>query len=133
MKCKKCSSKKFVKNGKVGGRQRYKCKECGYNFREGDDRVKHGMDVRIRALKYYFEGSGIRSIARNEGVSAPTVIEWIRDAASIIRQKLLQAKIPEDAKKIQIIEIDELFSFVQKKLQKSTYGLTPIKSLLSFL
>jgi len=30
---------KNVKNGKISGVQRYKCKECGYNFRKGDKRT----------------------------------------------------------------------------------------------
>ena len=34
--CKKCGSSQHVKNGIVGGRQRYKCLECGCNFRDGD-------------------------------------------------------------------------------------------------
>ena len=38
-KCKSCGSEKTVKNGKVDGKQRYKCKECGYNYREGDERT----------------------------------------------------------------------------------------------
>jgi len=28
--CPKCSSEKCVKEGKVKGRQRYRCKSCGY-------------------------------------------------------------------------------------------------------
>lgn len=31
-KCYKCGSKQIVKNGKVFGGQRYKCKACGYQF-----------------------------------------------------------------------------------------------------
>ncbi len=32
MKCLKCGSSKKVKNGVLKGVQRYKCKECGYNY-----------------------------------------------------------------------------------------------------
>lgn len=34
MKCRKCQSTRFVKNGRVNGKQRYKCKKCGYQWRE---------------------------------------------------------------------------------------------------
>jgi len=40
LKCKNCGSIKYVKNGKVRGLQRYRCKECKYNFVEGDRRKK---------------------------------------------------------------------------------------------
>lgn len=36
VKCKKCQSENIVKNGKVRGKQRYLCKDCRYNFVEGD-------------------------------------------------------------------------------------------------
>jgi transposase-like protein len=32
MNCPKCSSKERVKSGKVKGKQRYKCKECGCHY-----------------------------------------------------------------------------------------------------
>ena len=35
-KCKKCGSESFVKNGSIGGQQRYRCNDCGCNFRCGD-------------------------------------------------------------------------------------------------
>ncbi len=38
VKCKKCKSENIVKNGKVRGKQRYLCKDCRYNFVEGDAR-----------------------------------------------------------------------------------------------
>ncbi|WP_455708858.1 IS1/IS1595 family N-terminal zinc-binding domain-containing protein, partial [Capnocytophaga canimorsus] len=32
MKCTRCESLNKIKAGFVGGRQRYKCKDCGYFF-----------------------------------------------------------------------------------------------------
>ncbi len=37
---KKCGSSNYIKNGKVRGKQRYLCKDCRYNFVEGDARLK---------------------------------------------------------------------------------------------
>ncbi len=37
--CKKCSSDKNIKSGKVNNKQRYECKGCGCRFVEGDDRT----------------------------------------------------------------------------------------------
>ena len=63
-KCKDCGSEERVRNGVVHGKQRYKCKICGLNYREGDERVKYSDEKRIRVIKWYLEGAGIRSIDR---------------------------------------------------------------------
>ena len=47
--CKNCKSSKTVKSGKVRGKQRYKCKECGYNFVEGDTRTSEKI-IALKAL-----------------------------------------------------------------------------------
>jgi len=41
--CKNCDWTKLVKNGVVRQQQRYKCKECGYNFVEWDKRIKQNL------------------------------------------------------------------------------------------
>ncbi|MDR2573772.1 MAG: IS1 family transposase, partial [Desulfovibrio sp.] len=45
--CKNCKSAKVVKSGKIRGKQRYKCKDCAYNFVIGDGRTNE----KIAALK----------------------------------------------------------------------------------
>jgi hypothetical protein len=65
-------------------------------------------------LKWYLEGAGIRSISRLEGVSPPVILELIKDYSKIIKEKLNEVKLPESAKQIQILEVDELFRFCQK-------------------
>lgn len=68
--CKGCGSKEVVKNGKgLDGSQRYKCKSCCCTYREGDKRIKHSLEKRIKVMKMYLEGVGIRSIERLENVS----------------------------------------------------------------
>ncbi len=32
MNCPRCKCSDYKKNDKVGGRQRYKCNDCGYNY-----------------------------------------------------------------------------------------------------
>ena len=46
LKCKKCESESIVKNGKVRGKQRYLCKECGYNFVEGDAQTNEKIQAK---------------------------------------------------------------------------------------
>lgn len=112
--CKHCSSSKLVKNGLVKRKQRYECKDCGKTFREGDNREKYDFNKQMKVLSWYLEGAGIRSISRMEGVSSPVIIDWIRDYAKIVREKINEVKLPEDIKEIQILEVDELFTYYQK-------------------
>ena len=44
--CKKCGRENYVKNGKARGKQRYLCKECGYNFIEGDRKTNEKIKAR---------------------------------------------------------------------------------------
>lgn len=44
--CKSCGSKVVVKNGWVRGKQRYRCKDCGFNFVDGDKRIKQSTSVK---------------------------------------------------------------------------------------
>jgi transposase-like protein len=131
--CKHCGSVNSIKSGVIKGKQRYKCNDCKKTFREGDLREKYTNEKRMNVIKWYLEGVGIMSIERREGVPNPLIIKWIRKFAKILRQKLDETVIPENMKEIQIIEIDELFSYCQKKLTESTYGLLLIGSEIALL
>lgn len=133
LKCKHCGSDQKVNNGYVNGKQRYKCKECGKTYRSGDLREKYTNEQRLRCVKWYLEGTGIMAIERMEGVPNPLIIKWIRKFSKILRARINEIPIPDDAKQIQIIELDELFSYCQKKLTKSTYGLLLIEQDLKLL
>ena len=101
----------------------------------GDERVKYTLEKKIRVLKWYLEGAGIRSIERMEEVSATLIVYWIRKMGSMLREKIESTKVPEKAKDVEILEVDELFSYCQKKLPECTYGLlligTEMKLLIS--
>lgn len=43
--CKRCNSQHIVKSGKVRGKQRYLCKQCGYHFVEGDERENSNTEL----------------------------------------------------------------------------------------
>ena len=121
--CKRCCSSDLRKNGFINGKQRFHCKSCGYNSRAGDNRVKYSLEKRLKVLRMYLEGIGIMSIERLESVPNPLIIYWLRQYANIVREKLSDIDTPEDMRHIDIVEIDELFSYVQKKLKKSMSGL----------
>jgi hypothetical protein len=65
----------------------------------------------------------MRTIERAEGVSVPLLIHWIRNFSQMIREKISKTSIPDNAKEIEILEMDELFTFYQKKHKKPMFGL----------
>ena len=123
-KCKGCGSSKLVKNGRNKlGSQRYRCKECVGTFCEGDARLKHGLEKRLKVIQMYLEGVGIRSIERLENVSNPLIIYWIRNFAQLICKEIRRRPIPKAPKDIAIVEIDELFTYYKKRPKEHMYGL----------
>lgn len=77
IKCFKCGSTEYVKNGKVFGWQRYLCKSCGYQFTKMGDRGKP-MNLWLTCHGLYVFGLSMRQIARIVGVSAQTISRWIK-------------------------------------------------------
>ena len=107
-------------NGHGKGEQRYRCKDCRMNYQKGDKRIKYSKEKRMKVMKCYLEGMGIRSIERLEGVPNPLIIRWIRRFGKEVKEEVERFPVPEEAKDIQILEIDELFSYCKKKERKCT-------------
>ena len=73
--CKECGSADFSKNGKVRGKQRYKCKVCGYNFIVGDQREKVRPEGKALAVLLYSTGkSSYGFISKLFNVTRPAVL-----------------------------------------------------------
>lgn len=77
IKCLKCGSKEYVKNGHVFGWQRYKCKSCGHQFTKMGSRGKP-MNIWLACHGLYVFGLSMRQISRIIGISAQTVSRWIK-------------------------------------------------------
>ncbi len=122
MECRHCGSVNLIKSGIVQGKQRHKCKECGKTTRQNDGRVKYSPDKKLRVLKMYLENAGIRSIERLEGVPNPLIIRWIRNSAALISDLLKPSAPVEKLEDVEIMEMDELYSFIKKNGTESTYG-----------
>ena len=78
--CKKCGSERVVKSGVVDGKQRYKCKKCGCNFREGDQRTNERVAAKrsLCILLYAMAKGSCRMIGRILGVDHALVYRWIK-------------------------------------------------------
>ena len=125
MYCRKCGSEAFVKNGFMAGVQRYKCKKCGFQFTR---ETPHGrpMKDKILALVLYLSGLSMNAIGNIIGVSTQSIMRWIRMFYDkFIPQNEIETKFDE-------IEIDEMYSYINKKKIQSGSGRLLIITLEGF-
>ena len=121
--CKSCGCEGLWKIGSLNGKRRFKCKSCGRNQVEGKDcRVKYTEDEKKQALVLYLEGCGFRRIARIMGklngkfYRHQTIIFWIKMAG------IKALSTTRKQKEIEVLEMDELYTYVQKKSAEHGYG-----------
>ncbi len=117
MKCSKCGSNEKVKNGVLNGVQRYRCKECGYNYTVEKRSGEYSKETKRKALQLYLEGLGFRSIGRILNVSNVSVLNWIRNFGEKVKE--LQA----DNDLIKYTELDEMHSYIGNKKTIVGFGL----------
>ena len=112
MQCRKCGSEAIVKNGFMAGAQRYKCKNCSFQFTR---QTPHGRPAKdkILAVVLYLSGLSMNMTAKIIGVSAQTVMRRIR----IFHDKYVVHQPYEEIKEI---EVDEMSSYLSKK--KTEFG-----------
>ena len=111
MNCPKCSSESW-KNGKVNDKQRFKCKNCKYQFTKTTPKGKP-ISMKLLAIILYLGGNSMGFIARLLRVSRQTVLDWIRDFAKKNYEK------PEPGSAI-VLELDEMWHYLGKK--NENYG-----------
>jgi len=94
MQCKYCGSKKLVKDGKVKGKQLYRCKDCKKRFYINGKFAKMRTDkhIIVTALNLYFDGLSLRKTQRNlkqifgETVSQVTILDWIKKYSVLVKE-----------------------------------------------
>ena len=116
MNCPRCGSVNHCKDGIVKGRQRHLCKECHYHYT-----VDQKSDIKTTATKrlafeMYLEGLGFRSIGRILKISYGTVYHWVKKWGS-------NMTLPKCNKEIEVVELDEMHTYVGRKKTTSGYGL----------
>jgi transposase-like protein len=76
--CPKCQSDDLAKSGVVKGRQRWKCKGCGYHFTVNKLGKRIDSYYVVKALQLYIEGVSYREIERLLGISHASVMNWVK-------------------------------------------------------
>ena len=113
--CKKCGSGQAVKSGIIAGKQRYKCKECGCNFREGDNRTNDSIAAKkaLCVLLYAMSKGSYRMLGRILRIDHTLVYRWIRKFGESLSE-------PEVSGDIREMEFDEMWHFIGSK--KENFG-----------
>ena len=107
--CPKCTSAGVSKNGRIKGVQRYKCKQCQYQFTRKTPRGRSATEKAL-AITLYLMGVSMNAIGRLLKVSTPAVLSWIRKFDLDTYEK------PEPAQAV-VIELDEMWHFLNSKKQ----------------
>jgi transposase len=104
-----------VKNGRVRGQQRYRCKACGFNFIEGDLRVDDTLVIKkaLAVILYSVAKASFGMLGHIFGVSRSLACRWIKAEA----ERLPEPEVPGD---IREMEFDEMWHFIGSK--KTKYG-----------
>ena len=121
MQCTRCGSHHHRKNGTSHGVQRYVCKACGCYF--SDRPRKFSYADKQRALDMYLNNVGIRKVARFMGASPALIVRWIKAFGTQVSHQLQQAAESVEATVPDVIEMDEIYTFVQKNSSAPSYGL----------
>jgi len=116
--CPKCKSKSFRKDGIVKEKQRYLCKECKYRFTV--EVLGKPEKLKRDALILYLEGLGFRSIGRFLKVSHVAVFNWIKAFGKNLDEL-------RSANEIEVVEIDEMHTYIGSKKTTVGYGLLLIE------
>jgi len=112
--CKKCKSERVTRNGKVRGKQRYKCKDCGLNFVDGDQRVKGSVVIKkaLAVILYSLGKASFRMLGKTFGHSHSLMYRWISKEADDLPEPAITTDIKE-------MEFDEMWHFIGSKKTKS--------------
>ena len=108
--CKHCGFEESVKHGRVRGKQRYRCKQCGLHFVIGDERVKENLAAKkaMAVVLYSIAKTSFSMLGKVFGVSRTLTYRWIKEAA----ETLPEAGVPGDIKEM---EFDEMWQLIGSK------------------
>ena len=115
--CKNCKAEEVVKSGRVRGKQRYKCKECGYHFVIGDERTNEKiLAMKALCVLLYSLGKGsYNMLGKLFGRNRSLIYRWIREAGLNTEEPRVEGEIKE-------IEFDEMWHYIESK--KQNFGLS---------
>ena len=120
MDCPKCGSTEYCKDGVIKGRQRYLCRGCKYRYTVKQRSGTADITTKRQALELYLEGLGFRSIGRLLKFSNVSILNWIKAFGK-------QLPTIRNEKAVQVMEMDEMHTYIGSKKTIAGYGLLLIE------
>jgi len=114
--CPACGGAVLIRSGHACGRQRWRCKDCGRQFTRTEPRGKPAA-LKRHAIELYCLGLSMNAVAKRVGVSAQSMLRWVRDHA----QQHCPKPEPTGGSTA-VVEIDEVWHFVEKSRKSSGSG-----------
>ena len=107
IRCEKCGQEEGqIKNGRTkAGSQRYRCNHCGKTYTPVKKERMYPEELKARAIELYMEGDSGRTVERLLKISKNMCLRWIRKIKPKDRSN----------ERVEVIEMDELFSFKERK------------------
>lgn len=100
-----------MKNGCNGsGSQRYRCKVCNRRYTPEPGGNGYPRATRDQAVRSYVDGMNFRRIAQTLGVNHQSIINWVNAHTASLPNAPAVAE-----SKSEVVELDELFTFVGEK------------------
>jgi transposase-like protein len=80
MKCPRCESLKFSKNGLHRGKQKYICKACGRQWLYPVSDRGYPDPIRALCVRMHLNGLDAKQIERYTGISHNTILNWVKQS-----------------------------------------------------
>ena len=117
MNCPRCQHPPFVQNGRIHGKQCYKCKDCHYQWTENPTDRGRPLAEKALAVFLYCHGLSMNAITKMLHASPSTLLAWIRAFGGE------HAKPPEPEKPDTVVlELDEMWHSLKEKKTNAGYG-----------
>lgn len=114
--CHKCNSANIEKNGTdYKGSQKYHCLDCNAYGTLKPQRRNYPQFFRNLVLRAYRERASMRGIERIFGIARQTLARWLKEEAARLPDLAETLAPPQEN---DVLELDELWSFVLKKSEK---------------
>jgi transposase-like protein len=96
MKCLRCQSDDYSKNGFHKGKQKYICKRCGRQWLGDRGSRGYPQPVRDLCLKMHRNGLEAKAIGQYTGISYNTIINWVNQANAAARSENTEDESPQN-------------------------------------
>jgi transposase-like protein/IS1 family transposase len=117
--CHTCKTECKRKGRDRNGRQRYQCRQCAKTFLEPREDHLDGMTIGIdqaeMVMKLLLEGNSVSSVERITGIHHTTILKLL-----VLAGEKCERIMGEKVRNVEVrdVELDELFSFVNKKQKR---------------